>query len=59
MLPQHAFKRTLCFPAMPTVGLQVTTPDDLDAATVEVMMPGGLEALDPNVFQGDSGGLRV
>jgi hypothetical protein len=29
--------------------LQITTPDDLGAVDVEVLMPGGLEPLDPNV----------
>lgn len=31
------------------VTVQLTTPDDLGVVTVEALMPGGLEALDPNV----------
>ena len=31
---------------------QVTTPDDLGAATIEVLMPAGLEPLDPNLVPG-------
>jgi hypothetical protein len=31
--------------------LQVTSPDDQSDVTVDVLMPGGLEPLDPNVFK--------
>ncbi|CAD7696311.1 unnamed protein product [Ostreobium quekettii] len=34
------------------VTVQITTPDALDATTVRVLMPGGLEPVDPNV-EGD------
>jgi hypothetical protein len=34
-----------------TVAVQLTTPDDLGAVVVEVRMPGGLEPVDPNVYQ--------
>ncbi|KIY93105.1 hypothetical protein MNEG_14857 [Monoraphidium neglectum] len=33
-----------------TVAVQVTTPDDMQDVVVEVMMPGGLEPLDPNIY---------
>ncbi|KAG2434214.1 hypothetical protein HXX76_007940 [Chlamydomonas incerta] len=32
--------------------VQLTTPDDLGAVTLSVMMPGGLEPLDPNLVSG-------
>ncbi|KAG2447335.1 hypothetical protein HYH02_007664 [Chlamydomonas schloesseri] len=32
--------------------VQLTTPDDLGAVTLSVMMPGGLEPLDPNLVAG-------
>ncbi len=32
--------------------VQLTTPDDLGAVTVQVYMPGGLEPLDPNLASG-------
>ncbi|KXZ55787.1 hypothetical protein GPECTOR_2g1337 [Gonium pectorale] len=32
--------------------VQLTTPDDLGAVTLDVMMPGGLEPLDPNIAAG-------
>ncbi|KAG2489968.1 hypothetical protein HYH03_011597 [Edaphochlamys debaryana] len=31
------------------ITIQLTTPDDLGAVTLSVMMPGGLEPLDPNL----------
>jgi len=31
------------------ITIQITTPDDLGPVTVEALMPGGLEPLDPNV----------
>jgi hypothetical protein len=34
-----------------TVAVQVTSPDDQSDVVVEVLMPGGLEPLDPNVFK--------
>eukprot|EP00775_Hariotina_reticulata_P009083 gene9083-9253_t len=34
-----------------TVAVQVTSPDDQSDVIVEVLMPGGLEPLDPNVFK--------
>lgn len=34
-----------------TVAVQVTSPDDQSDVTVEALMPGGLEPLDPNVFK--------
>jgi hypothetical protein len=33
-----------------TVAVQVTSPDDQSDVVVEVLMPGGLEPLDPNVY---------
>lgn len=39
-----------CAPLTPSFTPQVTTPDDMSGVTVEVMMPGGLEPLDPNVY---------
>lgn len=36
------------------VTVQITTPDALDSTTVRVLMPGGLEPVDPNI-QGDDG----
>ncbi len=33
--------------------VQLTSPDDLGAVTVEVMMPGGLEPIDPNLSNGE------
>ncbi|KAG2434208.1 hypothetical protein HXX76_007934 [Chlamydomonas incerta] len=36
--------------------VQLTTPDDLGAVTLSVMMPGGLEPIDPNVPGGGGGG---
>lgn len=35
---------------MVKVAVQVTSPDDQSDVVVEVLMPGGLEPLDPNVF---------
>eukprot|EP00879_Flechtneria_rotunda_P001797 GHRR01001961.1.p1 GENE.GHRR01001961.1~~GHRR01001961.1.p1 ORF type:complete len:2104 (+),score=689.06 GHRR01001961.1:216-6527(+) len=35
---------------MVTIAVQLTSPDDQSDVVVEVMMPGGLEPLDPNVF---------
>eukprot|EP00878_Enallax_costatus_P010571 GHUV01011039.1.p1 GENE.GHUV01011039.1~~GHUV01011039.1.p1 ORF type:complete len:699 (+),score=193.37 GHUV01011039.1:412-2508(+) len=35
---------------MVTVAVQITSPDDQSDVVVEVLMPGGLEPLDPNVF---------
>jgi hypothetical protein len=34
-----------------TVAVQVTSPDDQSDVVVEVLMPGGLEPLDPNVYK--------
>lgn len=34
-----------------SINLQVTSPDDQSDVLVDVMMPGGLEPLDPNVFK--------
>lgn len=49
-----------------TISIQITTPDYLGRVVVEVLMPGGLEPIDPNVYRdvasaiqcgfGDSGG---
>ncbi|EFJ40727.1 hypothetical protein VOLCADRAFT_99419 [Volvox carteri f. nagariensis] len=36
--------------------LQLTSPDDLGPVTLAVMMPGGLEPLDPNTAAGTGGG---
>ncbi|WIA22673.1 hypothetical protein OEZ86_009641 [Tetradesmus obliquus] len=33
-----------------TIAVQVTSPDDQSDVVVEVLMPGGLEPLDPNVY---------
>ena len=35
--------------------LWITTPDSLDATTVRVLMPGGLEPVDPNTAGGSTG----
>ncbi|CAD7696315.1 unnamed protein product, partial [Ostreobium quekettii] len=37
------------------VTVQITTPDSLDATTVRVLMPGGLEPVDPNTAGGSAG----
>jgi hypothetical protein len=34
-----------------TVAVQITSPDDQSDVVVEVLMPGGLEPLDPNVYK--------
>ncbi|GBF98146.1 K(+) efflux antiporter chloroplastic-like [Raphidocelis subcapitata] len=34
-----------------TVGMQITTPDDLKDVVVEVPLPGGLEPLDPSIYK--------
>ncbi|KAF6261957.1 hypothetical protein COO60DRAFT_1458856 [Scenedesmus sp. NREL 46B-D3] len=34
-----------------TVAVQITSPDDQSDVLVEVLMPGGLEPLDPNVYK--------
>ncbi|GIL54039.1 hypothetical protein Vafri_9594, partial [Volvox africanus] len=36
--------------------VQLTSPDDLGPVTLSVMMPAGLEPLDPNLGSGSSGG---
>ncbi len=47
-------RRVAAVPLASTVALtvQLTSPDDLGAVTLEVMMPGGLEPLDPNLASG-------
>ncbi|GBF96123.1 hypothetical protein Rsub_08871 [Raphidocelis subcapitata] len=40
-----------------TVTVQITTPDDLGEVVVEVLMPGGLEPLDPAVYKDPSAAL--
>lgn len=35
-----------------TVSVQITTPDELDAVILEVLMPGGLEPIDPAAYPG-------
>ncbi|KAG2447325.1 hypothetical protein HYH02_007655 [Chlamydomonas schloesseri] len=39
--------------------VQLTTPDDLGAVTLSVMMPGGLEPIDPNVPGASGGGAST
>ncbi len=49
-------RRVAVVPLASVVALtvQLTSPDDLGAVTLEVMMPGGLEPLDPNLASGQS-----
>lgn len=65
MASRAAYLASLCnavpFCAVPC-GLQVTSPDDLGTVVVEVMLPAGLEPLDPDVASGagtDSCGLGL
>ncbi|KAI8474281.1 MAG: hypothetical protein J3K34DRAFT_375003 [Monoraphidium minutum] len=41
-----------------TVTVQITTPDDLGQVVVEVLMPGGLEPIDPSVYKDMSSSLQ-
>lgn len=41
-----------------TITVQVTTPDDLGQVIVEVLMPGGLEPIDPAVYKDSAAALR-
>ncbi|KAI8474284.1 MAG: hypothetical protein J3K34DRAFT_456831 [Monoraphidium minutum] len=40
-----------------TVTVQITTPDDLGQVVIEVLMPGGLEPIDPSVYKDTSSSL--
>jgi hypothetical protein len=41
-----------------TITVQITTPDDLGQVIVEVLMPGGLEPIDPAVYKDPSQQLQ-
>jgi hypothetical protein len=41
-----------------TITVQTTTPDDLGQVVVEVLMPGGLEPIDPAVYKDPSAQLQ-
>lgn len=51
--PRGARVKTVPLGSLVTITVQVTSPDDLNNVMVEVLLPGGLEALDPNVFKGE------
>ncbi|CAD7700532.1 unnamed protein product [Ostreobium quekettii] len=54
--PMGAPLSTVPLGSIVIVTIQITTPDALDATTVRILMPGGLEPVDPNI-EGDSFGV--
>lgn len=50
--PKGSSLSTIPSGSLVTITIQLTTPDDLGAVTVEALMPAGLEPMDPNVVGG-------